>query len=385
MKLPIYLDYAATTPVDPRVAEKMWHFLGPESSFGNPSSSHFFGRLAAEAVEHAREQVADLIHATAAEIIWTSGATEANNLAIKGIAQFYQHQGKHLVTCSTEHEAVVETCRQLEREGFTITYLQPEKTGLIDLAKLKAALRADTILVSIMHVNNEIGVIQDLATIGELLRQRKIFFHVDGAQSVGKIPIDLEVLPVDLMSFSAHKIYGPKGIGALYIRQQAQIQLLAQSHGGGQERGLRSGTLATHQIVGMGEAFQIAKEVLPGEYENILALREKLWHGIRFLGDVYRNGDDKFCVPGILNIAFAGVDASMLLPALKDLAVSVGSACHASSREPSRVLRAIGVRDDLAHGSIRFSLGRFTTEEEIDYAINKICQVVPILRQLQRV
>ncbi len=383
MKLPIYLDYAATTPVDPRVAVKMWQFLGPEGHFGNPSSSHAFGREAATAVEQARQQVANLINADASEIIWTSGATEANNLAIKGIAQFYRNKGNHLVTCSTEHEAVLESFRQLEREGFKVTYLQPENNGLIDLTNLLAALRVDTILVSIMHVNNEIGVIQDLAAIGKLLQTRGIFFHVDAAQSVGKTPVDLAHLPVDLMSFSAHKIYGPKGIGALYIRQKSHLQLIAQSHGGGQERGLRSGTLATHQIVGMGEAFQLAQQEMSHESERLLQLREKLWDGIESLRDVYRNGDTKACVPGILNIAFAGIDSVTLLPALKDLAVSVGSACHATSREPSRVLRALGVRDDLAHGSIRFSLGRFTTEEEITYVVKKVHEVVALLRALR--
>lgn len=383
MKLPIYLDYAATTPVDPKVAEKMWQFLGPEGQFGNPSSTHIFGRTALKAVEQARYQVANFFKVDSSEITWTSGATEANNLAIKGLAQFYRNKGKHLVTCSTEHEAVLETFRYLEREGFNVTYLQPENTGLIDLAKLQAVLRADTILVSIMHVNNETGVIQDLAAIGELLRSRGIFFHVDAAQSVGKINIDLSQLPVDLLSCSAHKIYGPKGIGALFIRQKSHLQLMAQSYGGGQERGLRSGTLATHQIVGMGEAFQIAAQEMERESKCIGDLREKLWQGIEALKDVYRNGDAKFCVPGILNIAFAGIDSTTLLPALKDLAVSVGSACQAENREPSRVLRAMGVRDDLAHGSIRFSLGRFTTEEEIDYAIKKICEVVTLLRGLQ--
>lgn len=378
----IYLDYAATTPVDPQVAATMWSYLMPDGDFGNPASSHVYGRKAALAVEVARQQVADLICADAHEIIWTSGATEANNLAIKGIAQFYRDKGRHIITCVTEHEAVIETCKYLENEGFEVTYLQPQSSGLITVAQLAAAICADTILVSIMHVNNEIGVIQDIQSLGNFLREKKIYFHVDAAQSVGKIPIDLTHLPVDMMSFSAHKIYGPKGIGALYIRQKSQIQLKAQLHGGGQERGLRAGTLATHQIVGMGAAFALAQEKLQTEAARILFLKQKFWHGMKALGDVFINGDVDQCVPGILNVAFAGIDAATLLPALKDLAVSMGSACHSASGAPSRVLHALGISADLAQGSIRFSLGRFTTEEEIDFAVNKIQTVVKTLRVL---
>lgn len=382
MKLPIYLDYAATTPVDPRVAEKMVQCLTAPEYFGNPSSSHSLGREAARAVELARQQVADLIHCDPNEVIWTSGATEANNLAIKGVAHFYREKGRHIVTCLTEHEAVIEPCRQLEREGFRVSYLQPEASGLIDLEKLAAALQPDTILVSIMQVNNETGVIQDIEAIGKLLRERGILFHVDAAQSVGKIPINLQQLPVDLMSFSAHKIYGPKGAGVLYLRQKPRVNLFAQIHGGGQERGLRSGTLATHQIVGMGEAFQIAKQEMLEETQRITNLREKLWTRINELGNVYLNGHPTARVSGILSIAFEGIDSSLLLPALKDLAVSTGSACHANSLKPSRVLKAMGLNDHLAQSSIRFSLGRFTTEAEIDYSVNTIKMAIISLRKI---
>lgn len=382
MKLPIYLDYAATTPIDPRVAEKMVQCLTGPDFFGNPSSAHHLGREAARAVELARQQVADLIHCDPSEVIWTSGATEANNLAIKGVAQFYREKGKHLVTCLTEHEAVIEPCRQLEREGWRVTYLQPEMSGLIDLEKLASVLEADTVLVSIMHVNNETGVIQDIAAIGNLLRERGIFFHVDAAQSVGKISINLQELPVDLMSFSAHKIYGPKGAGALYLRQKPRVNLLAQIQGGGQERALRSGTLATHQIVGMGEAFQIAKQEMFEEAQRITQLRQKLWTGIQELGNVTLNGHPDSRVSGILSVAFEGIDSSMLIPALKDLAVSTGSACHANSLKPSRVLKAMGLSDHLAQSSIRFSLGRFTTEAEIEYSVTKINGAINHLRRL---
>lgn len=383
MKLPIYMDYSATTPVDPRVAKKMMDYLTMEGDFGNPASrSHSFGWKSEEAVKQARKQVADLINADPKEIVWTSGATESDNLAIKGAAHFYQKKGKHIVTCKTEHKAVLDTCRQLEREGFEVTYLDPETNGLVDLGKLEAALREDTILVSIMHVNNEIGVIQDIEAIGEITRPRKIVFHVDAAQSAGKVPIDLEKMKVDLMSFSAHKIYGPKGMGALYVRRKPRVRLEAQIHGGGHERGLRSGTLATHQIVGMGEAFRIAKEEMASESERIRMLRDRLWDGIKDIEEVYINGDLEHRIAGNFNVSFNYVEGESLLMALKDLAVSSGSACTSSSLEPSYVLRAIGRNDELAHSSIRFTLGRFTTKEEIDYAIEKIRQNISKLREL---
>lgn len=382
MKLPIYLDYAATTPIDPRVVEKMLGYLTKDGIFGNSSSTHTYGRLALAAIEQAREQVAELINCDASEIIWTSGATEANNLALKGIAHFNQGKRRHIVTCQTEHESVLESCRQLEREGFSVTYLVPETNGKISLDKLTESLREDTLLVAIMQVNNEIGVIQDISAFGQLLHSKNIFFHVDAVQGAGKIPIDLKTMPVDLMSFSAHKVYGPKGIGALYIKQKPKVQLLAQQHGGGQERGLRSGTLATHQIVGMGEAFSIAKQGMNTEVERVQQLRKKLWDGLAMLGDISLNGSEDASVPGILNISFAGVDGAMLLPALKDLAVSTGSACHSATPEPSRVLKALGVSNALALGAVRFSFGRFTTDEEIDFAIKKVSQVVRVLREL---
>lgn len=383
MKLPIYMDYSATTPVDPRVAEKMCGYLTPEGVFGNPASrSHPFGWAAEEAVEKARRQVAALVNADPKEIIFTSGATESDNLAIKGAAHFYQKRGKHIVTCKTEHKAVLDTCRQLEREGFEITYLDPESNGLIDLDKLKAALRDDTILVSIMHVNNEIGVIQDIAAIGEMCRERKIVFHSDAAQSAGKIPIDLAEMKVDLMSFSAHKIYGPKGIGALYVRRKPRVRIEAQMHGGGHERGMRSGTLPTHQIVGMGEAFEIARNEMAEENARLLALRNRFWSGLKDLEEVYVNGDLERRVAGNLNVSFAYVEGESLIMALKDLAVSSGSACTSASLEPSYVLRAIGREDELAHSSIRFTFGRFTTQEEVDYAIRNIREQVGRLREL---
>jgi cysteine desulfurase len=383
MKLPIYMDYSATTPVDPRVAELMCSYLTPQGNFGNPASrSHAFGWHADEAVNLARKQVADLVNADPKEIVWTSGATESNNLAIKGAAHFYTKKGKHIVTCKTEHKAVLDTCRQLEREGFAVTYLDPEPNGLLDLAKLESALREDTILVSIMQVNNEIGVIQDVASIGEMTRSRKILLHVDAAQSVGKVPIDLEHLKVDLMSFSAHKIYGPKGIGALYVRRKPRVRLEAQMHGGGHERGMRSGTLATHQIVGMGEAFRIAGEEMASENERVLSLRKRLWDGIKGLEEVYLNGDEERRVAGNLNVSFAYVEGESLIMALKDLAVSSGSACTSASLEPSYVLRALGREDELAHSSIRFTLGRFSTADEVDYAIEKIRREVGRLREL---
>ena len=383
MKLPIYLDYSATCPVDPRVAEKMVQYMTMDGTFGNPASrSHRYGWQAEEAVDTAREQIADLLNADPREIVFTSGATESDNLAIKGAAHFYAKQGKHIITCKTEHKAVLDTTRQLEREGFDVTYLEPESNGLIDLAKLEAAMRDDTVLVSIMHVNNEIGVIQDIAAIGELCRSRKIIFHVDAAQSAGKIDIDVQSMKVDLISLSAHKIYGPKGIGALYIRRKPRIRLEAQMHGGGHERGFRSGTLPTHQIVGMGEAFRIAKQEMQQDYEHAKKLREQLLNGVKAMEAVTINGDLEQRVPHNLNISFAFVEGESLLMALKDLAVSSGSACTSASLEPSYVLRALGLDDELAHSSIRFSFGRFTTEEEIDYAIELVRVAVNKLRDM---
>jgi len=383
VKTPIYLDYSATTPVDPRVAERMCTYLTPQGQFGNPASrSHVFGWQADEAVEEARRNVAALVNADAREIIWTSGATESDNLAIKGAAHFYKKNGKHIVTLKTEHKAVLDSCRQLEREGYEVTYLDPEPSGLLDLEKFKQALRDDTVLVSVMHVNNEIGVIQDIEAIGELCRQRKIIFHVDAAQSAGKVPIDLQTLKVDLMSFSAHKIYGPKGVGALYVRRKPRVRLEAQMHGGGHERGLRSGTLATHQIVGMGEAFRFAREEMAADNERILALRNRLLDGFKDTEEVYINGDLDHRIAGNLNISFNYVEGESLIMALKDLAVSSGSACTSASLEPSYVLRALGRNDELAHSSIRFSIGRFTTQEEIDYTVDLVKGKIGKLRDL---
>ena len=383
MKLPIYLDYSATTPVDPRVAEKMMQCLTMDGIFGNPASrSHRFGWQAEEAVDIARNQIADLVGADPREIVFTSGATESDNLAIKGAAKFYEKKGKHIITCKTEHKAVLDTCRQLEREGFEVTYLAPQRNGLIDLAELEAAMREDTILVSIMHVNNEIGVIQDIEAIGELCRSKGIVFHVDATQSVGKVPVDLSKLKVDLMSFSGHKIYGPMGIGALYVRRKPRIRIEAQMHGGGHERGMRSGTLPVHQIVGMGEAYRIAKEEMESEMARLRGLRNRLWDGVKDMEEVYLNGDLEQGAPNILNVSFNYVEGESLIMALKDLAVSSGSACTSASLEPSYVLRALGMTDELAHSSIRFSLGRFTTEEEIDYAIDLIRKSIGRLREL---
>jgi len=383
MKLPIYMDYSATTPVDPRVAERMCACLTPDGNFGNPASrSHAFGWAAEEAVEDARRQVAELVNADPRELAWTSGATESDNLAIKGAAHFYEKRGRHLVTVKTEHKAVLDTCRQLEREGFEVSYLDPEPNGLIDLDRLAAALRPDTILVSVMHVNNEIGVIQDISAIGELTRARGILLHVDAAQSTGKVDIDLAVMPVDLMSFSAHKTYGPKGVGALYVRRKPRVRIEAQLHGGGHERGLRSGTLPTHQIVGMGEAFRIARLEMAQENARVLALRQRLWDGLKDLEQVFLNGDAERRVAGNLNVSFAYVEGESLIMALKDLAVSSGSACTSASLEPSYVLRAIGREDELAHSSIRFTLGRFSTAQEVDYAVAKIRTQVERLRGL---
>jgi cysteine desulfurase len=383
MKLPIYFDYSATTPVDPRVAEKMMQYLTMDGQFGNPASrSHRFGWQAEEAVDLARSHIADLINADPREIVWTSGATESNNLAIKGAANFYKKKGKHIITIKTEHKAVLDTCRELERQGFEVTYLDVKSNGLVDLEVLKAAMRDDTVLVSVMHVNNEIGVIQDIDAIGELCRERKIVFHVDGAQSAGKVDIDLQKTKVDLMSFSAHKVYGPKGIGALYVRRKPRIRLEAQTHGGGHERGMRSGTLPTHQIVGMGEAFRIAKLEMAEENARLLALRNKLWNGVKDMEEVYINGDLEQRVAGNINISFNYVEGESLIMALKDMAVSSGSACTSASLEPSYVLRAIGLDDELAHSSIRFSFGRFTTEEEVDYAIDVINNSIGKLRDM---
>lgn len=383
MKLPIYFDYSATTPVDPRVAQKMAECLTLDGNFGNPASrSHVFGWRAEEVVETARRQVADLINADPREIVWTSGATESDNLAIKGAAHFYQKKGKHVVTSKIEHKAVLDTCRQLEREGFEVTYLDPDSEGLITPEIVEAALRDDTILVSLMHVNNEIGTITDIAAIAEITRSRGIIFHVDAAQSAGKIAIDLAKMKVDLMSFSGHKAYGPKGIGALYVRRKPRVRLEAMMHGGGHERGMRSGTLPTHQIVGMGEAFRLAKEEIATETAHMVKLRDRLWNGLKDMEEVHINGSFEQRVPANLNISFAFVEGESLLMSLKDLAVSSGSACTSASLEPSYVLRALGLSDELAHSSIRFSFGRFTTEEEVDYAIEQIKVAVAKLRDL---
>ena len=383
MKLPIYLDYAATTPVDPRVAEKMIQCLTPDGNFGNPASrSHLFGWKAEEAVETARRQVADLLGADPREIVWTSGATESDNLAIKGVAHFYSKKGKHIITSKIEHKAVLDPCRQLEREGFEVTYLEPDSNGLITPQQVSDALRDDTILVSLMHVNNEIGTVTDIAAIGEITRAKGVLFHVDAAQSVGKLPINMDEMKVDLLSVCAHKIYGPKGVGALYVRRKPRVRLEALIHGGGHERGMRSGTLPTHQIVGMGEAFRIAGEEMAAETVRLEALRERLWAGVQDMEEVHLNGSDVQRVPGIVNISFAFVEGESLLMSIKDLAVSSGSACTSASLEPSYVLRALGLNDELAHSSIRFSLGRFTTEEEVDYATDQVRNAVSKLREL---
>jgi len=383
MKLPIYFDYSATTPVDPRVAEKMADCLTNDGNFGNPASrSHAYGWEAEAAVVEARGQIAGLLNADPREIVWTSGATEANNLAIKGCAHFNQKKGKHVITSKIEHKAVLDTCRQLEREGFEVTYLDPDSDGIIQPEAVAEAIREDTTVVSLMHVNNEIGTINDIAAIGEICRERKVFFHVDAAQSAGKISIDMDAMKVDMMSLSAHKIYGPKGIGALYVRRKPRVRIEAQMHGGGHERGMRSGTLATHQIVGMGEAFRVAQEEMVEENKRILALRNRLWDGLSNMEEVQVNGSLTQRVAGNLNISFAYVEGESLIMALKDLAVSSGSACTSASLEPSYVLRALGLDDEQAHSSIRFSIGRFTTEEEIDFAIEKIRDAVEKLRAL---
>lgn len=383
MKLPIYLDNAATTPIDARVAEKMLAYMTQDGIFGNPASrSHSFGWQAEEAVENARHQVANLINCDPKELVWTSGATEADNLAIKGIASFYKKKGRHIVTCKTEHKAVLDTCRHLEGEGYEVTYLTPESNGIIDLNKLEAVLRKDTILVSIMHVNNEIGVIQDIAAIGEITRSHGIMFHVDAAQAPGKVTIDLNRIKVDLMSLSAHKTYGPKGIGALYVRRKPRVRIDAQLHGGGHERGMRSGTLPTHQIVGMGEAYRIAADEMDTELIRIRQLRDRFLAGLNLLEEVHINGDLTQRVPHNLNVSFAFVEGESLMMSLKDIAISSGSACTSASLEPSYVLRAIGRNDELAHSSLRISLGRFTTNEDVDYALKKIYEAVHKLREL---
>jgi cysteine desulfurase len=383
MKLPIYFDYSATTPVDPRVADKMIECLTMDGNFGNPASrSHVYGWKAEEAVETARRQVADLLNADPREIVWTSGATESDNLAIKGVAHFYQKKGKHIITSKIEHKAVLDTCRQLEREGFEVTYLDPDKEGIIQPQAVADALREDTILVSLMHVNNEIGVINDIAAIGEITRANGVLLHVDAAQSAGKVDIDVDKMKVDLISLSAHKMYGPKGMGALYVRRKPRVRLEAQMHGGGHERGMRSGTLATHQIVGMGEAAAIAKAEMHQEKERITALRKRFWEGLSDMEEIYLNGSENQRYIGNMNVSFNYVEGESLLMSLKDLAVSSGSACTSASLEPSYVLRALGLNDEMAHSSIRFSIGRFTTEEDIDQAVEEIRTAVGKLREL---
>ncbi|KQT34241.1 IscS subfamily cysteine desulfurase [Methylophilus sp. Leaf414] len=379
---PIYLDYSATTPVDPRVAQKMIPFLTED--YGNPASrSHPYGWTAEKAVENAREEVAKLVNADPREIVWTSGATESNNLAIKGAAHFYaESKGKHIITAATEHKAVLDTFRELEREGYEATYLQPEADGLINIETFKAAIRPDTVLASIMLVNNEIGVIQDIEALGNICRANNVIFHVDAAQATGKVVIDLEKLPVDLMSFSAHKTYGPKGVGALYVRRKPRIRIEAQMHGGGHERGMRSGTLATHQIAGMGEAFRIAREEMASENERIRMLRDRLLHGLLDIEETYVNGDLDHRVPHNLNVSFNFVEGESLIMAIKGIAVSSGSACTSASLEPSYVLRALGRSDELAHSSIRFSIGRFTTEADVDYTIDLLKSKIDKLREL---
>ena len=379
----IYLDYASTTPVDPRVASKMMEFLTPEGEFGNPASrSHRFGWKADEAVEEARSHVANLVNCDPREIVWTSGATEADNLAIKGVARFYKNKGNHIITSKIEHKAVLDPCRQLEREGFEVTYLDPDEGGVISAESVKEAIKDTTILVSIMHINNELGTINNLEKIGEIVRQKGAFFHVDAAQSTGKINIDLSNLPVDLMSFSAHKTYGPKGIGALYVRRKPRVRLEALIHGGGHERGMRSGTLATHQIVGMGEAFKIANEEMPADHKKVNKFHQDFLEKVKEIDHVYINGDLDNKVPNILNVSFNFVEGESLIMGLKDIAVSSGSACTSASLEPSYVLRALGRKDELAHSSIRFSFGRFTSNDDVKNTLDILGNVVHRLREL---
>jgi cysteine desulfurase len=381
MKTPIYLDYSATTPVDPRVVDVMLPYL--RQDFGNPASrSHAYGWKAEEAVETAREHVAALVNCDAKEIVWTSGATESINLAIKGAAHFYKDKGRHVITVKTEHKATLDTCRELEREGFEVTYLDVNENGLIDWEVLTSAIRPDTVLISVMYVNNEIGVIQDIPRIGEFCREKGILFHVDSAQATGKVVIDLQAIKVDLMSFSAHKTYGPKGVGALYVRRKPRIRIEAQIHGGGHERGMRSGTLPTHQIVGMGEAFRIARQEMAAENERMRALRDRLWKGLSEMEAVYLNGDLEHRVPHNLNVSFNYVEGESLLMGIKDVAVSSGSACTSASLEPSYVLRALGRSDELAHSSIRFSVGRFTTEQDVDFTVALLKEKVAKLREM---
>ena len=383
MKLPIYLDYASTTPVDPRVVAKMQECLSLEGNYGNPASrSHEFGWKAEEAVEEARANVASLVNCDNREIVWTSGATESDNLAIKGAARFYRKKGNHIITSKLEHKAVLDSCRQLEREGFEVTYLDPDTTGIIKPEELIKNIKDETILVSLMHVNNEIGVINDIEMLGEITRENGLVFHVDAAQSTGKVPIDLANLKVDLMSFSAHKTYGPKGVGALFVRRKPRVRLEAMIHGGGHERGMRSGTLPTHQLVGMGEAFKLAEEEMNSDNARISALREKFWQGLKDIEEVHLNGHEEKRAAGFLNVSFNFIEGESLIMALKDIAVSSGSACTSASLEPSYVLRALGLKDELAHSSIRFALGRFTTEQEVDYTINLVKDSVTKLREL---
>jgi cysteine desulfurase len=378
---PIYMDYGATTPMDPRVVDAMLPWM--REHFGNPASrTHAYGWEAEAAVEKARQQVADLIGADPREIVWTSGATESNNLALKGAAQFYKSRGKHIITVKTEHKAVLDTVRELERQGFEATYLDVQDDGLLDLDALKAAIRPDTILISVMLVNNEIGVIQDIPTIGAMCREKGIIFHVDAAQATGKVEIDLATLPVDLMSLASHKTYGPKGMGALYVRRKPRIRIEAQMHGGGHERGMRSGTLPTHQIVGMGEAFRIAKEEMATENVRILALRDRLWAGLQGIEQIFLNGDMARRIPHNLNVSFNYVEGESLIMGIKGIAVSSGSACTSASLEPSYVLRALGRSDELAHSSLRMTIGRFTTEEEIDFVVSTLKERVAKLREL---
>lgn len=381
MNVPVYLDNSATTPVDPRVAEKMMACLTQDGNFGNPASrSHLFGWRAEEAVEEARLQVATLIQADPREVVWTSGATEANNLALKGVAHAYRQKGRHIITSMIEHKAVLDPCKQLEKEGFEVTYLQPDRHGVISPSQVEAALREDTILVSLMHGNNELGVLTDIATIGELTRSNEVLFHVDAAQTTGKIAIDVNAMKVDLMSLTAHKTYGPKGVGALYVKRSPKVKIEAQIHGGGHERGMRSGTLATHQIVGMGEAFRLAGEEMQADCLRIKQLRDQLWLSLSELPGIYLNGDAEHRVAGVLNVGFSGVEGEVLLMSLSDIAVSSGSACTSASLEPSYVLRAIGVADDLAHSSLRLSVGRFTTQEDIEFVSATIKNAVTRLR-----
>ncbi|QCI21300.1 IscS subfamily cysteine desulfurase [Buchnera aphidicola (Hyperomyzus lactucae)] len=383
MKIPIYLDYAATTPVEFQVAKKMMNYLTIDGIFGNSASrSHKFGWDAEEVVDIARNQISELIGADSREIVFTSGATEANNLAIKGVASFHKKKGQHIITSKTEHKSVLDTCRFLESEGFSLTYLTPKNNGIIDLNDLKRNIKKDTILVSIMHVNNEIGIIQDIDSISKICRNNGVFFHVDATQSVGKIPIDLKKIMIDLMSFSAHKVYGPKGIGGLYVRRKPRVRLLASIHGGGHERGMRSGTLPVHQVVGMGEAFNLAKRKIHDDFIRLTKLRNCLWNGIKSIEEVYLNSDLKQGVPHILNVSFNYIEGESLIMALKDLAISSGSACTSASLEPSYVLKALGIKDELAHSSIRFSIGRFTTEKEINHAIELIHKSIHKLREL---